>query len=75
MTKTRRKKTQPQEEVPDVVPEEVKHAIKHMKTGKKPGEDGITIDIVKEGGEELTKILSGTFTDCIKQNKLPNNWR
>ena len=40
--------------------EQVQNALNHMKKGKAPGEDQLTSDILKLGGEELFKMVPST---------------
>ena len=66
--------TSAEDSVPEVLSAEVQHAVKQMKNNKAPGEDGVVIDIVKEGGEVLYKQLSRLFTNCLRQRTIPKEW-
>ena len=63
------------EDVPHILQEEVAEAIQSMKKGKAPGKDGVTIDIIKEAGEELYNLLASLFTKCIKYKDVPEDWK
>ena len=43
-----------------------------MKPGKAPGEDKITVDMLKTGGEEVKKALGILYNSCMihKKNQL-----
>ena len=58
----------------DVLIEEVYHAVKQMKNSKAPGEDGVVIDIIKEGGFQLYKHIARLFTSCLVTRKIPQSW-
>ena len=60
--------------VQDVLVEEVYHAVKQMKNSKAPGEDGVVIDIIKEGGFQLYKHIVRLFTSCLVSRKIPQSW-
>jgi Reverse transcriptase (RNA-dependent DNA polymerase) len=66
--------TSPGDSVPEVLSAEVQHAVKQMKSNKAPGDDGVVIDIIKEGGEVLYKQLSRLFTNCLKHRTIPSEW-
>ena len=66
------------EEAAPVVPvmeDEVCSAVKCMKKGKCPGEDGISVDIIAAAGEEVTKMLAHLFTKCLKKSDVPEDWK
>ncbi|EYB83168.1 hypothetical protein Y032_0341g3004 [Ancylostoma ceylanicum] len=64
-----------EEEVPDVLQSEVRHAISNSKNDKAPGPDGITNEMIKAGGYPLWKALATLFTECIRREDIPDQWR
>ena len=46
-----------------------------MKKGKAPGPDNITIDTIKEVGDIIARELAKLFTSCLKQRKVPQQWK
>ena len=54
---------------PPILSSEVRHVIKTMKPGKAPGEDKITVDMLKEGGEELDQALAKLYNYCQVHKK------
>jgi len=45
-----------------------------MKNNKAPGEDSIVIETIREGGEELLKIITILFNKCLKETKTSATW-
>ena len=66
--------TSAEDSVPEVLHSEIQLAVKQMKNNKAPGDDGVVIDIVKEGGEVLHKQLARLFTNCLNQRTIPPEW-
>lgn len=62
------------EEIPHVLPIEVKHALNSMKCGTAPGEDGITVDLLKIAGNEIYSVLAKLYTSCLQNKKIPTSW-
>jgi hypothetical protein len=63
-----------EEPIPDVLSSEVEKAVNQMKRNKAPGEDGIAIELIKEGGAETHKLLASLFTSCIRSRQTPKEW-
>ena len=61
-------------EIPEVTVDEVVFALKGMKRGKAPGEDGILVDFLKDAGTEVHRRLARLFSQCIHKKKLPVSW-
>lgn len=49
--------------------------MKHLKRNKAPGEDDITADIPKDGGEPGIEILTKFFNRCLIDAKFLKNWK
>ena len=60
--------------VPEIGLDEIKHALKDMKRGKTPAEDGILTDYLKDGGLELHQRLAFLFNKCIQIKQVPEEW-
>src|SRR5678815_2313497 len=54
--------------------EEYENAIKKMKRGKVPGEDGVAVELVMEGGEELKERVCNLLNICWREGKVPDRW-
>jgi exonuclease III len=53
---------------------EVQCAIKQMKNGKAPGNDGISADVIKAGGLPMAKWLQEIFVDIWKNETMIEDW-
>ena len=67
----------PQREELDRIPtmEEVKEATSKMKNGKAPGEDGITAEVYKHGGEQLMDEFHKLILLCWQQGTVPQGFK
>ncbi|XP_057656894.1 uncharacterized protein LOC130894222 [Diorhabda carinulata] len=54
---------------------EVQAAIKQLKNRKIPGQDAITNELLKYGGESLAKQLTTLINKIVSHQKIPDNWR
>lgn len=63
------------DQLPDVLPSEVRKAITDSKSGKAPGEDDLSIDVLKESGKEVDKMMAKIFTDCLREQNIPDKWK
>ena len=63
-----------EESVADVTLEEVKQAIVLMRNNRAPGEDGISIELFKYGGEELSSHMSTLIREIWKREEMPEVW-
>lgn len=62
------------EEENPITREEYEEAMSKMKNGKAPGEDGIAIELIKEGGEELKGKIVELFNKCWMEGVVPDRW-
>ena len=60
---------------PAILSSEVRDAIKKMKRDKAPGEDNITANILKDGGEPIVETLTKFFNRCLTEGRVPSSWR
>ena len=59
---------------PPILPTELCAAIKRLKRNKAPGNDNITADVLKDGGEPIGEMFTSMFNRCLSDAKLPNSW-
>ena len=62
-------------EVPPFIDSEIERALRDMKKKKAPGNDQLTTDIIKIGGEEALKQITKIFNAILEQRKIPNEWK
>ena len=63
------------EEVNCVSREEVKNALRRMKTGKAVGSDELPIEVWKCMGEKGIKFLTRLFNRLLMGERMPEEWR
>ena len=61
-------------EVDHITEEEVMKELKKMKNGKSPGLDGLTAELLKEGGEVLLKEITELFNKVYSTGLVPEEW-
>lgn len=54
---------------------EILHRIKQLKTGKAPGADGITAQLLKNCGEELAACLTTLLNGCLLASLYQTHWK
>lgn len=74
MKRTRKILNVGSEELPDITNEEIKKALKQMKNGKCPGEDRITTEMLKFGGNILEGYIKKLFNQCLCEGTIPKCW-
>jgi hypothetical protein len=55
--------------------EEVEDVRKKGKYGKAPGPEGITMELLKYGGEKITKILTTLMNSILHGDTIPNEMK
>ena len=53
----------------------MKEAFRHMYYRKSAGCDGITIELLKAGGEEAVKVMTGLCNCIWKRKEWPTDWK
>lgn len=57
-----------------MIREEVEEAVHSLKAGKSPGIDNIPAELIKYGGEEMTKVLIALCQKIWETKEWPKEW-
>ena len=60
------------EPIPTILQSELTHALKILKTGKAPGPDGITVEMLRAGGQHLHEQLLKLLNIIIETRQVPS---
>ena len=63
------------EDEPEGMEIEVKEALRHISNRKSAGCDGIPIELLKAGGEEAVKVMTGLCNCIWKRKEWPTDWK
>ncbi|XP_068238501.1 uncharacterized protein [Palaemon carinicauda] len=63
------------EPVLNVTVGKVKRAFKCMNKGKEAAEDGLTIDLIIDGGYFVVEKFAELFTECLQECSIPTSWK
>ena len=55
--------------------EEVWKTVSSMKTGKAPGADGVSVDVLKHGGVIIVRTLIEIFEGIWEEEEIPIDWK
>ena len=53
----------------------MKEALRHIYNRKSAGSDGITIVLLKAGGEEAVKVMTDLCNSMWKRREWPTDWK
>lgn len=62
------------EDLPEVSSGEIEIALRQLKNGKAPGEDGITTELLKAGGKPVLGELQKLFNAVLFEGRTPEAW-
>ena len=63
------------EDEPEVMEIEVKESLIHISNRKSAGCDGIPIELLKAGWEEVVKVMTGLCNCIWKRKEWPTDWK
>ncbi|KAK3543928.1 hypothetical protein QTP70_031839, partial [Hemibagrus guttatus] len=64
-----------EQKVDKIRKDEVRKALKRMKSGKAVGPDDITVEVWKCMGEAVVEFLTSLFNRVLESEKMPEEWR
>ena len=59
----------------DFTPEKFSSALQLLKTGKAPGPDSISPELILHAGAALKTCLNKLLSSCMRQHRLPEIWK
>lgn len=62
------------EELPEITKNEIRTTLAQMKNNKSPGEDQITTEMLKLGGNIIEEALKTLLNKCLYEGKIPKEW-
>ena len=63
------------EDIPEIDMMELRTALQQMRNRKAPGEDQVTSEMLKTGGETLDRALLILMNKCLEEGRIPDAWR
>ena len=63
------------EDVPEFMESEVEHALKRMPNNRAPGNDGISIDLLKYAPKSALSAICRLFNSILSMKIVPENWK
>ena len=60
---------------PPILLSETEVAIKRLKRDKAPGDDGITVATLQDGGKPIASDLTNLYNQCLNQKRVPSAWK
>ena len=62
------------DELPDISQDEIVMALRQLRNGKAPGEDGITSELLKAGGAPVIREIQNLFNTVLHSGRTPKAW-
>lgn len=63
------------DDLPPILYSEIEKALHQMKRDKSPGQDGITIELLRAGGKPVLQVLVKLFNDVMLKKQTPESWK
>ena len=61
------------DDIPPVMTEEARKVLEEMQRGKAAGDDQVTSDLLKDGGQIVLEKLATLFTKCLLNGRVPES--
>ncbi|CAD6197312.1 unnamed protein product [Caenorhabditis auriculariae] len=62
-----------QDDLPSILPSEIRTALRKAKRGKAPGPDFITLEMLLAAEENAVPILASIYNECLKNERTPTS--